>query len=121
MPLWLIAALVLGGGLVLLERAPSAPSPIAPTGRRWPAGVSAADAAHAVAIALQNETDPGALRDFARQIGPYDLQAFDALNAKAASLQASTEHVVSTVAPAAPPAVYLSSYAGSSISPLSGR
>lgn len=119
MPLWLIAALVIGGGWYALSRVPPSTAVMAPSGRRWPPGTNGTDVAHAVATALQNETDPGRLRDFARQVGPYDASAFSELNAKAASLQVATEHVVSAVSPAAPPAAVLSAAPSLHISPVS--
>lgn len=81
--------LLAAGGFVLYEVTKS--PEVSPSGKAWPAGVNGADVRAAVSVALHHETDANKLRDFARQLGPYDNSSFAALNAKASQLEGAVQ------------------------------
>lgn len=85
MPLWFLLALGLGGGWLLVSRAAAERSP---SGEPWPVGVSSASVYDAMMYALANETDAGKLRAFAVQLAPFDTQASNTLNLRAAVIEA---------------------------------
>lgn len=84
MPLFLILLLAIGGTAALYAYAKADNK--GPTGKVWPGGITSAQTARAVQIALTKETDPLKLRTFAAVLERYDRPGQVALLTKARQL-----------------------------------
>ena len=83
-----VALLALGAGGLLYWASSPAAGARAPSGATWPKGITTPDASRAVAYALAHETDAAKLHAFATLMEGFDVQAANALHARARELDA---------------------------------